>query len=222
MISSRSAGTGQVGTAGGGGRAHSPAQISRIPFIGTWLMICSDFFFFVVLYFSFFYLQQANINHMWQPKGIHPPNLALGTATAFVVVIGVLVGQWGLPRLRHQATLASFRNIGWAGVAVMIAGVVIGIWQLSHVGYGISSGAYSSIFFTMQTVVLVQVVIMLLWLLSLANRAAYEAAHPIAMPAPDTDEEVATPIAALAYSYQVGSFFLGGVVLLSWVVCYFL
>ncbi len=100
--------------------------------------------------------------------------------------------------------------------------LAVNIWQLSHVGYGISSGAYASCFFAMQIVMTIQVVVLALWVLSLANRAGYESKHPIAMPAPDAALEVATPISALARSYEMFALFLGTVVLLAWVVCYFL
>jgi len=42
------------------------------------------------------------------------------------------------------------------------------------------------------------------------------------MPDPDSDQEVATPISALARSYEMFALFLGAVVLLGWVVCYYL
>jgi hypothetical protein len=74
----------------------------------------------------------------------------------------------------------------------------------------------------MQIVMTIQVAALGLWVLSLANRAGYESQHPISMPGPDAAEEVATPISALAYSYQVFALFLGALVLLAWVVTYFL
>ncbi|MGC1406544.1 MAG: hypothetical protein WA938_07380, partial [Candidatus Dormiibacterota bacterium] len=61
-----------------------------------------------------------------------------------------------------------------------------------------------------------------LWVLSLANRAGYESQHPIAMPDPDAEVEVATPISALAQSYGMFAIFVGVAVLLGWLVTYFL
>ncbi|HVC23011.1 MAG TPA: cytochrome c oxidase subunit 3 [Candidatus Dormibacteraeota bacterium] len=196
--------------------------MARIPLVGTWLFIGADFFFFVPLFFAFFFLQQANVDHMWQPKGIHPPNLGLGVAVAALAVVGILVAHSGLRHLQSQRTLASFTNTGRLAALLLVAAVVVQIWQLSHVGYGIDSGGYASCFFAMQIVVTIQIGVLALWVLSLANRAGYEATHPIAMPGPDAIEEVATPISALAYSYQMFALFLGAVVLLAWVVCYFL
>ncbi|MGA7173388.1 MAG: hypothetical protein WCB86_11080 [Candidatus Dormiibacterota bacterium] len=219
MISDNTAAT---GTLRAGGRAHSPDQVARITLVGTWLLIGADFFFCLPLFFAFFFLQQANMDHMWQPKGIHPPNLALGIAAAALVTIGILLAQSGLKNLESQRTLASFTNTGRLAALFMVAAIVVQIWQLSHVGYGIDSGAYASCFFAMQIVVTVQIGALALWVLSLANRAGYEATHPIAMPGPDAIEEVATPISALAYSYQMFALFLGAIVLLAWVVCYFL
>jgi heme/copper-type cytochrome/quinol oxidase subunit 3 len=219
MISDNTAATGNVRA---GGRAHSPEQVARIPLVGTWLLIGADFFFCLPLFFAFFFLQQANIHGMWQPKGIHPPNLGLGIAAAALVVVGVAVAQSGLKNLQSQRTLASFANVGRAAALFMLAAVVVEIWQLSHVGYGIDSGAYASCFFAMQIVVTIHIAVLALWVLSLANRAGYEAKHPIPMPGPDAIEEVATPISALARSYEMYAMFLGAIVLLAWVVCYFL
>jgi hypothetical protein len=42
------------------------------------------------------------------------------------------------------------------------------------------------------------------------------------MPGPDAVEEVATPISALAHAYGMFALFVGSVVGLAWVVCYFL
>jgi len=134
----------------------------------------------------------------------------------------VLLAQSGLKNLHNQSTLANFSNTGRAAAALLLGSVVINIWQLSHVGYGISSGAYASCFFAMQIVLTIQVAVLALWVLSLANRAGYESKHPIPMPDPDSDQEVATPISALARSYEMFALFLGAVVLLGWVVCYYL
>jgi heme/copper-type cytochrome/quinol oxidase subunit 3 len=219
MISDNTAAT---GTLRQGGRAHSPEQVARIPLVGTWLLIGADFFFCLPLFFAFFFLQQANMDHMWQPKGIHPPNLALGIAVVALAGIGILLAQSGLKNLQSQRTLASFTNVGRLAALLMVAAVAVQIWQLSHVGYGIDSGAYASCFFAMQIVVAIQVAALALWVLSLANRAGYEAKHPIAMPGFDAVEEVATPISALARSYELFALFLGAFVILAWVVCYFL
>ncbi|MGC1184128.1 MAG: hypothetical protein WBA31_03120 [Candidatus Dormiibacterota bacterium] len=219
MISDNTAAT---GTLRRGGQAHPPEQIARIPLVGTWLLIGSTFFFVLPLFFAFFFLQQANMNHMWEPKGIHPPNLALGTVAMALAVAGILLAQSGLRNLKAQATLALFANVGRAAALLMAAAVVVQIWQLSHVGYGIDSGAYASCFFAMQTVMTIMIAALALWVLSLANRSGYEALHPIAMPAVDSPEEVATPISALSASYEMFALFLGAVVVLAWVVCYFL
>jgi hypothetical protein len=74
----------------------------------------------------------------------------------------------------------------------------------------------------MQIMMTLQIGALSLWALSLANRSGYEAQHPIPMPPPDSAEEVATPISALAASYGMFSLFVGAVVILAWVVCYFL
>jgi heme/copper-type cytochrome/quinol oxidase subunit 3 len=219
MISDRSTPT---GTLHAGARAHSPEQVARIPLVGTWLLIGADFFFVLPLFFAFFFLQQANMNGMWQPKGVHPPNWILGAAVFALVAIGVGLAHSGLKNLHRQSTLAKFSNTGRAASALLLGSVVINIWQLSHVGYGISSGAYASCFFAMQIVLTIQVAALALWVLSLANRAGYESQHPILMPDPDSDLEVATPISALARSYEMFALFLGSVVLLGWVVCYYL
>ncbi|MGH7642288.1 MAG: cytochrome c oxidase subunit 3 [Candidatus Dormibacteria bacterium] len=219
MISENTAATGSVRA---GGRAHSPEQVARIPLVGMWLFIGADFFFCLPLFFAFFFLQQANVNHMWQPKGIHPPNLGLGIAVVVLVTAGIVVAHSGLKNLQSQRTLAAFTNVGRLGSLLMLAAIAVQIWQLSHVGYGISSGAYASSFFAMQIVMTVQIAVLGFWLLTLANRAGYEAKHPILMPGPDAVQEVATPISALSASYQMFAIFVGVVVLLAWVVCYFL
>ncbi len=206
----------------GGTRAHTPEQVARIPLVGAWLLIGANFFLVLPLFFAFFFLQQANMDHMWQPKGIHPPNLVLGTIVFVLVALGVLVAQSGLKNLQSQRTLGSFANVGRLAALLMVASIVVQIWQLSHVGWGIDSGAYASCFFAMQIVMTIEVAALALWVTSLANRAGYESQHPIAMPGPDALEEVATPISALARSYELFAFFLGGVVALAWVVCYFL
>ncbi|HEY6538430.1 MAG TPA: hypothetical protein VI138_05245 [Candidatus Dormibacteraeota bacterium] len=205
-----------------GGRAHSPEQVARIPLVGTWLLIGADFFFVLPLFFSFFFLQQANMDHMWQPKGIHPPTLILGTVAAALVALAVVFAQSGLRNLRSQSTLAAFTNTGRIAAALLVGAVIIQIWQLSHVGYGIDSGAYASCFFAMQIVMTIEIAALSLWVLSLANRASYEAQHPIAMPGLDAVQEVATPISALAYSYQMFAWFVGAIFVTAWVVCYFL
>jgi heme/copper-type cytochrome/quinol oxidase subunit 3 len=219
MISDRSTPTGSLRV---GARAHSPEQVAQIPVVGGWLLVGADFFFVLPLFFAFFFLQQANMNGMWQPKGVHPPSWILGAAVFALVAIGVLLAHSGLKNLRQQSTLAKFTNTGRLASVVLLGSVVINIWQLSHVGFGISSGAYASCFFAMQIVLTIQVAVLALWVLSLANRSGYESQHPILMPDPDSDQEVATPISALARSYEMFALFLGAVVLLGWVVCYYL
>ena len=219
MISDTTSTTGGLRS---GGRAHSPEQIARIPLVGGWLLIGADFFFMVPLFFAFFFLQATNNNGMWQPKGIHPPNQVLGAAAFALVAIGILVGQSGLRHLKSQSSLSSFTNIGRLAGVLMLASVVVQIWQLSHMGYGIDSGAFASCFFAMQIVVSIQTAALALWVLSLANRAGYESAHPIPMPAYDAAEEVATPISALAGAYSMFAIFWGVIVVLAWVVTYFL
>jgi heme/copper-type cytochrome/quinol oxidase subunit 3 len=210
------------GTLRAGGRAHSPEQIARIPLVGTWLLIGADFFFVLPLFFAFFFLQAIDNNGMWQPKGVHPPDQALGVAAFALVVLGVVLAQSGLKHLQSQSSLASFTNIGRLASLLLLASVVVNIWQLSHVGYGISSGTYASCFFAMQIVITIQAAALALWVLSLANRAGYESNHPIAMPPYDSPDEVATPISALARSYEMFAMFVAVVVALAWVVCYFL
>lgn len=219
MISNNPATTGGLQA---GGRSHSPEQVARIPLVGTWLLIGADFFFVLPLFFAFFLLQETNNNHMWQPKGVHPPNQVLGVVVVALVVVGILVAQSGLKHLKSQRTLASFTSFGRLAALLLLVSVVVQIWQLSHVGYGISSGAYASVFFAMQIIFSIQVVALALWALSLANRASYESTHPIAMPGPDSAEEVATPISALAHSYEMFAIFLGIFFVLAWVVAYFL
>lgn len=219
MISDNTSATGSLRR---GTRSHTPEQVARIPLVGTWLLIGANFFFVLPFFFAFFFLQQANVGNAWQLKGVHPPNQVLGAVVFGLAAIAVLLAQSGLKHLKSQQTLASFTNIGRLAAVLLIASVVVNIWQLSHVGYGIDSGAYASVFFTLQIVVSIEVVGLALWVLSLANRAGYEATHPIAMPGPDAVEEVATPISALAHSNGMFALFLGSVVGLAWVVCYFL
>ncbi|HVB13778.1 MAG TPA: hypothetical protein VNH38_03350 [Candidatus Dormibacteraeota bacterium] len=219
MISDNPATTGGLRR---GGRAHSPEQVARIPLVGTWLLIGAAFFFNLPLFFAFFLLQETNNNGMWQPKGVHPPNQVLGVVIFGLVAIGILLAQSGMKHFRSQSTLASFTNLGRLAAVLMIAAVAVDIWQLSHVGYGISSGAYASVFFATWIFLAVEITALGLWVLSLANRASYESQHPIPMPGPDSAQEVATPISALAHSYAMFAMFMGVLVLLAWVVTYFL
>jgi hypothetical protein len=139
-----------------------------------------------------------------------------------LVALGILVAHSGLKHLQAQHTLAKFTGIGRLACLLLLAAVVVDIWQLSHAGFGISSGAYASVFFAMWIFLPIQVVAVALWVLSLANRAGYESQHPIAMPDPESEVEVATPISALAQSYGMFAIFVGVAVLLGWLVTYFL
>jgi heme/copper-type cytochrome/quinol oxidase subunit 3 len=205
-----------------GGRSHPPEQIAQIPVVGTWLLVGANFFFLVPLFFAFFFLEATNNNHGWQPAGVHPPEIWLGTLAFALATLGVIAGQWGLKRLRSQASLASYVNFGRSAAVLMFASVVVQIWQLAHAGFGISSGAYASCFFAMNIWVTVEVAVLALWSISLANRAGYEYTHPIPLPPVDSEFEVATPISALAQSYQIFAIFLGAIVVLTWVIAYFL
>ena len=205
-----------------GGRAHSPQQVARIPLVGTWLLIGADFFLLLPLFFAFFLLQETNNNHMWKPAGVQAPDQALGAVIFVLVAVGILVAHSGLKHLQSQSTLAKFTGIGRLAALLLLAAVVVDIWQLSHAGFGISSGSYPSVFFAMWIFLAIQVVAVALWVLSLANRAGYESQHPIAMPDPDAEVEVATPISALAQSYGMFAIFVGAAVLLGWLVTYFL
>ncbi len=190
--------------------------------VGGWLLTGADLFFTVPLFFAFFFLQQANENNSWQPKGVHPPDLAIGTLCMALVVAGVGVVHWALPRLNSQEGLASFVLPARVGALAMIGGVVVEIWQLSHLGFGISDGSYASAFIAMQVILIIHVAITALWVISLANRAAYEARHPIVAPDDDQLVETPTPISALGYSYLWWGVWIGGVFALAWVVGYFL
>ncbi|MGH7610106.1 MAG: hypothetical protein ACREOD_09285 [Candidatus Dormibacteria bacterium] len=204
------------------GRAHSPEQVAQITIIGTWLGIGVNFFFAVPLFFAYFFLQQANFNHQWQPSGVHPPTVWLGTLSFALVIIAVAVAHSSLGNLQGQGTMARFAMPGRAAALLLVGAIVVQIWQLAHAGFGISSGAYASVFFATWVVMIIEMAVLALWVLSLANRAAYESQHPIAMPGPDAALEVATPISALAQSYKMFALFAGTLVLLAWVVTYFL
>ncbi|MHB8330803.1 MAG: cytochrome c oxidase subunit 3 [Candidatus Dormibacteria bacterium] len=204
-----------------GGRAHPPEQVARIPVVGTWLLVGANFFFLLPLFFAFFYLQQANNNGAWQPGGVRPPQVWLGALALALAALGVATALAGLRRVRSQATLASYANFGRGAAALMVASVVVQIWQLSHAGFGISSGAFASCFFATNVFVTIELAILALWSLSLGNRAGYEAVHPILMPSPESEVEVATPISALAQSYRIFAIFLLAVLVSAWVVTYF-
>lgn len=219
MISETPASEGQITV---GGRAHPPEQIAKIPVVGAWLIAGAVLFLEVPLFFSFFFLQQANNNHSWQPAGMHPPNVWLGSLAMALAVVGVAVGHVGLRHLGRQATLAKYAIFGRSAALLMVGSLAVQIGQMSHAGFGVSDGAYASCFFAMNIVASVLLGILACWALSLGNRASYEAVHPIPIPDPESDLEVATPIWALGRSYDILAIFMAGILILTWVTAYFL
>lgn len=205
-----------------GGRTHPPEQIARIPVVGAWLVAGALLFLEVPLFFAFFFLQQANNDHYWQPRGVHPPDVWLGALSLALVLLGIGVSHLGLPHLGRQATLARYGPYAWSGAGLMVGSLVVQIVQLSHAGFGVSDGSYASCFFAMNIFLSILIGVLAGWAVSLGNRARYEAGHPIPIPDAEAGVEVATPIAALGVSYDILALFMAGLAIITWVVAYFL
>jgi heme/copper-type cytochrome/quinol oxidase subunit 3 len=95
--------------------------------------------------FAFYYLRELNIEHMWRPKGVHPP---LGFGIAILACMLVSAGlYWLAARASHPAGGETWLPL--AGVALLLGLatiVLIGI-EIPKAGFTPSSGAYASVFF---------------------------------------------------------------------------
>lgn len=209
-------------------RGHGPLApgseiIGRVPLVATWLAIWADIMFFVALFFTFFFLQWRNSAQHWEPRGVHPPTLSLGTLVFAMVALSVLITAAALPRLTDKRRLSGFVAPGWVAVALLLGAITVQIWLLSHLGWGISDGGFASIFITLSICFIVQVGALMLWLVTVVNRAAFESRHPVDTVDPfESELEPPTPIAALGKSYQYFATFLLIMGVFTWVVLYFL
>ena len=122
-----------------------PELIARNLWAGGRLAAAGMAFVMISFVFAFYYLRELNIEHMWRPKGVHPP---LGFGIAILLCMLVSAGLYGLAaRSSHPAGGGTWLPL--AGVALLLglaAIVAIGI-EIPNAGFTPGSGAYASVFF---------------------------------------------------------------------------
>lgn len=147
------------------GHEEPPELLGRNITVATKLWIAAQAFFWTAFIFTFFYLQQLNSNHQWDPHGVKP-SLVYGSLVFGLLVLGLVlyaVGRQGLHRLGEREWILG------AGIALLLglASAALQCTEWTQVGFNPTQGGYASIFFAWTGFYVVNLVAMMYWLWTL-------------------------------------------------------
>jgi hypothetical protein len=150
---------------------HTRTLDDRLTLLAMRMTYIALTFFVVCFYFALTYLQIVNEHGLWKPSTLHQPNLALGITEMALVLIGGVVyfaGQWlGLYR-RNFSRL----QIGlWVAALLGFISIILHVAELHTPGFSLQDGGYASVFVGAEGVYTVLLIVAVLVLVGLANRA---------------------------------------------------
>ncbi len=111
-------------------------------------LLASDVTFVAALFFSYLYLRQLDVNHMWLPASVHPAPMSAGLILAGLLVLSSLAYRWGDVGLRkgNQGQLRGGLTIA---LVLWIVEMVVGAQQLLSMSFGPGAGGYASAFYAL-------------------------------------------------------------------------
>ncbi len=143
----------------------------RLTMVATRMTYVSLSFFMASFYFGLIYLQLVNENNMWLPKGVdHPPSW-LGAAEVGCVLLAGVVYFWGQWTGLYQRNWSRLHLGLWVASLLGIAAIVLHVIELHRPGFSLQSGGYVSLFIAIEGVYTVLLVVTVIALLGVANRA---------------------------------------------------
>ena len=143
----------------------------RLTLIATRMTIVSLSFFFACFYFAQTYLQLINQNGMWKPAGLDHPSAVIGGLELGLMLASGLAyfgAQWAglyrrnFRRLTLGLWIAFFLGLGALGVHIA---------EFYKLGFGPQAGGYASVFIATEGVFTGLLVVAVLVLFGVANRA---------------------------------------------------
>ncbi|HZQ15575.1 MAG TPA: cytochrome c oxidase subunit 3 [Gaiellaceae bacterium] len=191
-------------------------------------------FFFFAFLFAYFYLRSLNQEHLWKPKGVHPPQ-GLGAAIVACLVAAAVLLHWAAVDQRSDRRPA-WRLKGALALALGLAAIVLQVVAWTRLGFGPTDGGFASVYVGWTGLSLLFLLATLYWLeTTLAVSFRYRA-HSMAAPVPveaghaagdayregqDIEDPVAVNVAELAGLTEYWTV-LAAVGVISWIVLYLL
>ena len=210
---------------------EAPATMERNLRIGARLWASAFVFFFFAFLFAYFYLRTLNSDHLWHPKGVDPSVTLGALITAAVVVAAVLlrlaVGH------HHADDLRAWRQKGALALALVLLALVLQVVEWATQGFGPTDGGFASVFIGWTGLQAIFLLGFVYWLettlaTSLRYRKVFSAEFGPGEAAGDAHREapdIHDPLSLVRHQLEAVSFFayfLGGEVLVSFVVLYLL
>lgn len=134
------------------------------------MLIASGLFFMIPFFVSYAMLTVLNNNDMWLPHGVTHPSMALGAASAILLVLSALSFYWGRTgsSAGNQGQLTGGLTLA---LLLAIAAAICYVLTLGHLGFSLQAGGYVSVFFGMTLVYEILLVGLCIFLFGFANRA---------------------------------------------------
>ncbi|MDA8392765.1 MAG: cytochrome c oxidase subunit 3 [Actinomycetota bacterium] len=134
------------------------------------LFLVSDVTFVVALFFSYLYLRELNVNHMWLPASVHPPAVYQNVVLAVLVIASAAAWRFGDLGIRkgNQGRLKA--GIGLALVLWLVE-MAVQAWQFASIDFGPGAGAFASAFYALAGYHMFHLVFGLLIGVAILNRA---------------------------------------------------
>jgi heme/copper-type cytochrome/quinol oxidase subunit 3 len=127
-------------------------------------------FLFGCFAFAYFYLRSLNSNHMWHPAGFKGPQPWAGAVIMALVVVGALLQNLGLARIKAGAKSA-WMATGTVTLVLGLAAVVVQAWELANLPFFPASAGFASVFVGETPIFAAVFVGALIWLEILLMRA---------------------------------------------------
>ncbi len=221
----------QEGTAYEVVEGEAPEILSRNLTAAGQLLAGATAFFFLSFVFAYFYLRSLNSAGMWKPKHVDA-SVTWGTVVTFLFVASAILVRFGLADHRADRRSA-WRLKGAAALGVGLVGLVLQVVAWGQQAFGPTDGGYASVYFGWTAFLFLFVLGTMFWLETvLATSIRYrgwsqgDATVPPGHASGDPGrmgQDIRDPVSLVRAELGALSFywtFLGGIVVLTWIVLY--
>jgi hypothetical protein len=143
----------------------------RLTLLAVRMTYVSLSFFFACFYFALVYLQIVNENHLWLPKGVNHPPTWIGVSEVVLVLLAGSVYFWGQWAGLYRRNFGRLTLGLWGAALLCLAAVGPHIYELHAPGFSLQGGGYVSVFIATEGTFTILLVVTVLVLLGMANRA---------------------------------------------------
>lgn len=143
----------------------------RLTVLSARMIFTSLSFYFASFYFAIIFLQLINENGMWKPSTVHRPNLAFGIIEMALILVAGVIYFWGQWSGLYQRAFSRLRLSFWIAALLGVIAVIMHIVELHSPGFGLQDGGYATVFIGLEAMFTLILVISVIILLGMANRA---------------------------------------------------